>query len=219
MIGLTGNTGGGGPVSSVAELITILREARQAQRQNERDAARDEVEAARGQADTARDKAEAARGQAWLRFAMSMGEALHSTVGLSCEAHRMRSQGEAGPETPAAASNSEGAADVLDTDDAAESPAPGSARLDQPGFSDRWRDGEALLGRLSSAALAADDAFGFGERIRQADVESAVLDALARTASARADQARIGREDTDDALADLRQCYRDLLNGQQEGGA
>jgi hypothetical protein len=215
MITFDGNRGGGSPSSSVAELITILREARQAQRQNEMAAAQDEVGAAHAQADVAREKAEAARGQAWLRFAMSMGEALNSTVGLACEAHELRSRPQASDSAAPSAVDAEAGTDA---ENMANHPSRSEARDEGPGIGQRRRDGEALLGRLSEAAIAADDAFGFGERIRQADVESAALDARARAASARADQVRIAREGTDDALADLRQCYRDLLNGQQEGG-
>ncbi len=69
---------GGSPTMLVAELVTLLREARQVQRESENSLSDAAVGAAMDRAELARDKAEASRGHAWLQFAMSASSAATS---------------------------------------------------------------------------------------------------------------------------------------------
>jgi len=145
----------------------------------------------------ARDKAEAARGQAWLRFSMSVGESLSSMTGAITQGCRT------------------GREDRQSLDQSGEVPGERPHRDSHRDIDNR--DVDRVVGLTCEAFRASDEAFGFGERIRRAETDGAELEARAETSKTRAEQARIEREETDDALADARQCYRDLLNGQGGG--
>lgn len=199
MINGAGTPTGGGtaPATAVGDLIAVLREARETQRENERALAATEVGIVQERADLARDKAEAARGQAWLRFTLSMSESLSSLTGAVVQGCRRTGDGRA-----------EGR--QLDTEQGEEHAGPSRRALDNS-------DLDRVVGLTCEAFRASDETFGFGERIRQAEVESAELDVRAESTRARAESVRIEREDLDDALSEAREAYRELARGNGGG--
>ena len=154
-------SGGGSPATAVYELISVLREARRAQRENEMAHAESEVHMAEEQVRLARDKAEAARGQAWLRFSMSVGESLSSMTGAITQGCRT------------------GREDRQSLDQSGEVPGERPHRDSHRDIDNR--DVDRVVGLTCEAFRASDEAFGFGERIRRAETDGAELEARAET--------------------------------------
>jgi hypothetical protein len=71
---------------------------------------------------------------------------------------------------------------------------------------------------LGKVGAASDEAFGFGREVTELEAAMERASARASRLEAHADRARIAREDADEAIADLRQAYRDVTGG-TNGGA
>jgi hypothetical protein len=173
--------GGGSPAGVMAELIEVLREARQTSREREVALSDAAIVATEDRARLASDKAEAARSSAYLQFALSAGQA---AVSICSSVVRGR---------------------YADT-----------RRADQAARVDGAVQGGA--DQLAKLGTATDDAFGFGHRATALEADMERASSLESRLGAHADRARLAREDLDEALADVRQAYRDLTGG-QNGGA
>lgn len=170
--------GGGSPAGVMAELIEVLREARQTSREREVALSDAAIVASEDRARLAADKAEAARNSAYLQFALSAGQA---AVSIGTSVWRSRQS----------------------DDDRA-------SRIDGA-----VKDGAEQLVRVGQAT---DDAFGFGRQVTALEADMERASSLESRLQAHADRARLAREDIDEALADVRQTYRDITGG-QNGGA
>ena len=70
-----------------------------------------------------------------------------------------------------------------------------------------------VFGEAGGAALAADEAFGLEGRARGLAARMERDAAQGEQARTRAEQVATKRQQTEDALADARRCYRDVLHG------
>jgi hypothetical protein len=172
------STGGGSPAGVMAELIEVLREARQTGREREVALSDAAIAATEDRARLASDKAEAARNGAYLQFALSAGQAVVS-IGSSI----YRGQAHDADRAERIVQAVQGGAD-----------------------------------QLAKVGGATDSAFGYGHQVTELEADMEQASGLESRLKAHEDRARLAREDTDEALSDVRQAYRELTGG-QNGGA
>jgi hypothetical protein len=167
---------GSSPTDVVAELATILRQARQAARETANAHTDAAVDCSMDRAEHARDRAEAVRNSAYLNFAMSCGSALNS---IGCAAMTGRSK-DANPDRTSSIA----------------------------------RSSESIMGSVAKAVEAGDNAFGFGQQASHLEAKMEQDSANEAQFNALRDRAQNRVDDLQDALADARQAYRELNNGQ-----
>ena len=197
-----GSAGQMSPAGVLSKLITLLREARQTQRETETMHSDAGLKAAMDRAQHAREKAEASKRQAFFNFGMQMTGSLMQ-MGTNV--------------TGAIAANASERSKEFETQNGSVSPDLqsemfGAQRADRimRGFND---GNNALM----NAAQGLDDLYGNGEEIR--DLEVKMEEDSARQDIHNAHQDRVGNRiaDIEDALADARQAYKEIVTS-KEGG-